>query len=311
MAGIEVLPRAPYTIPEEDVSLKSLGLAVMSFIVEAISGEDADLLAPAVDTLAEYTASLPPKALFPDWATQGDAHTLPLIIDGSYDASKLNTAVDGGIAICKASPTNEKSPPEAAIASGSTSYWAAPNDTNNSTWEVKLALPTYTQYVTINWRGEPVSKSYPESYTVSITEDGKTWKQVGAPIVIDSLPKSEILRQQVPLGHVVSQVKIDMKGYAKNLPDEFKSTPKEKAHAIKSVTFHVPDTLAVHVSPGTTLYDLEKLLYNAAVGSSSVAHVVSALRGLESLALASGSAQGMLKLVTALLALQTNARYVT
>lgn len=300
--------------PTEDVSLKSLGLAVLSYIVQAVTAEDADVLGPAIKELADYAATLPPRALFDNWAPGASRHAVPLVLDGSYTADRAGKAVDGGAVA--ATSSSEKSGgrngADAALKAGS-ECWISSTDAASSWWQIRLAAPTYLQHAEVSWRVDAASKSLPETYTVSTSPDGTTWTPVAPATTLDNLEKTAMSRQRVALDVVTQYLRVEMNGYAKNTPAEVdtkaasSSAAKEKAHGIKSVALFVPDTLSVHVGAGASLYDLEKMLYNAATGSAAPELVASALRGLQALALASGSAQGMFKLVAALLALQSKA----
>lgn len=298
--------------PPADVSLKSLGLAALSFIIDALAEDTADpALQPVISEIAEYASTLPPGALFDDWAPATGRHAIPLLVDGSYNPdTHLRTAVDGGTAIASASSAKSEKNNAAAALTGDNDGWQSSNDAAASWWQLQLAAPTYVQAVDVRWRALGSLRAVPETFTVSVSEDGTTWTQVGPTITPDNLPKTAMTAHVVAVDAVARFVKIDAKGYCKNTPAEQEGKPgaaivlKERGHALASVRLLVPDTLSVHVAPGHTLFDLEKLLYDAALRSTDAGTVANAVRGLERLSLASGSAQGLLRLVTALVALQ-------
>jgi len=299
--------------PAEDISLKSLGLAVLSLIIEAVAEDSEDAaLQPVLSDLAEYAATLPPKALFDEWAPSAGRHALPLVIDGSFSPESGDfKSVDGGVATASASSQkNDKASAAKALCASAREAWSSVNDAAISHWQVQLRAATYVQYVEVNWRNDSGVRATPETYSLSVSNDGTAWSQVGPAVVMDALGGKGMARQRVPVDAVTQWVRVDMKGYSKGLIETAASAaskapaPKEKAHGLASVRLFVPDTLAVHVAPGATLFDLEKLLYRTAVQSTDMATIAKSLTGLQSLALASGSAQGLLKLVSALVALQ-------
>jgi len=283
----------------EDVSLKSLGMAVLGFIYESIRSDGAGagaVLGPAVTELATYTESLTPRALFDNWTPSTTRHAIPLVLDGSWSPSGPGAAstVDGGVVVASASSKKGDKNAAGSALRVLEDSWVATTDASPSWWKVKLAAPTYLHAATITWRIEG-GRGIPESYTVSITTDGSTWTQVGPTVVCDSLDPKALLTQTIVINAVASAVKVDMKGFAKTLPVEVPTTMvaslKDKAHGIKLFQLTVPDTLGIHVAPGASLYDLEKMLASAALSSSDPRTVGLALRGLEGLALASGSLQ--------------------
>lgn len=300
-AGAATVLPAPFAASlaaaPSDVSLKSLGLAVLGLIFEAVAGDDAgDVLGPAVAELAEYAATLTPRALFDNWAPGSQRHTVPLVLDGSYTPAQAGSAVDGGAVVATASTSkSDKFGPETSLKDVPDSWLAKPDEAT-SWWQLKLAAPTYVYAADVKWRAD-AGKCIPESYTVSISTDGSTWAQVGPAILPDNLDKTRMSQQSVVVDAVATYLRVDMKGYAKNTPAEApastssSSASKEKTHGIQRFGLSVPDTLAVHVSPGTTLYDLERMLYDAALVSKSPATVAQALRGLEGVSLATGSLQ--------------------
>ena len=82
------------------------------------------------------------------------------------------------------------------------------------------------------------------------------------------------------------------------------STSKELAHALARVSLFVPLASAVRVSPTSTVADMEALLCRAATQRPDAATAAQAVRGLQSLALATGSLQASLRLASTLLSLE-------
>jgi F5/8 type C domain len=316
--------------PAEDVSLKSFGLAVLSLIVEHLEDSDVatpgspfaftqaekeSILAPAIVELAEYATSLPPKSLFDNWAPSAGRHAIPLLLQDYNPEQHLGRAADGSGSVATASSNkSDKTSASKALSDGSTEAWSSVNDATTSWWQLQLKQPTYLQYAQLTWRTESTVKSTPESYTVSVSVDGQSWSQIGPAIALDSLSKSEMARQRIAIDTACTFIRVDMKGYSKGLaeapgapssaPGKSVPQPKEKAHGIASFKLFVPDSLSIHVAPSTTLFEMEKMLLGAAMSTGNNEELGRSLRALQSLSLASGSTQGLLKLMTALVALQ-------
>lgn len=317
----------------DESGTKQTALAALSYVVASIKASDADKLTRTLLTLSAYAESMPPGALYAEWA-HDEPRVLPLVINGRYTPAMAGRTICGGTAVASASGSrDDECQPSAALAADPSSFWAAPTDAPSSWWQVALELPTFISFVHLTWRWSTNARGLPERYTVSFSDDGgNNWTPAergnGAThgeVVTDLLPAEEQGARRVDINAMTTHVRVTCSGVSRAVPLQAQaaarkdassssasgsggggagSVPaKDRAHALTSVALFVPDVhTAPHVAPRATLGDLELLAETACTGGSQPGAVAAGLTALSSLSLATASTQGLLRMALSLLA---------
>lgn len=172
-----------------------------------------------------------------------------------------------------------------------------------SQWTARLESISSVTSVQLTWKISNNSAATPASVQVLTSDDGDVWKPAATVQLIDALPdlktplvstKSYKLSHRIPLDNALTQhIRLQMTD----------TTPSSAGfHGLCEFVANTVDTKQLHTTSRDTLFALERLLHNAATGdSSSPSTARLAVRGLQGLSLASGSVNGVLRLLEVLL----------